>query len=106
CIMNIESHGKSEAESCGSCECGHANTPLPRNALVVFSGALLTCGMFLQWLKLGPSWIGATCFALATLAGGLLILAAAFKALKKARLDMNVLMTVAVTGAWLVGEGA
>ncbi len=62
--------------------------------------------MLMQWLKLGPSWIATTCFALATLAGGLLVFPAAFKALKKARFDMNVLMTVAVTGAWLVGEGA
>lgn len=45
-------------------------------------------------------------FALATLAGGLLVVPAAFGALLKLRLDMNVLMTVAVTGAWLVGEGA
>lgn len=45
-------------------------------------------------------------FACATLAGGLLVFPAAWGALKKGRLDMNVLMTVAVTGAWLVGEGA
>jgi Cd2+/Zn2+-exporting ATPase len=104
--MNIESHDEPESKSCGSCEHGHDDTPLPRNALVTASGALLGAGMLLQWLKLGPSWIGTTCFALATLAGGLLVFPAAFKALKKARLDMNVLMTVAVTGAWLVGEGA
>jgi Cd2+/Zn2+-exporting ATPase len=104
--MNTESHDKSEAKSCGSCEHGHDDTPLPRNALVIVSGVLLTCGMLLQWLKLGPSWIATTCFALATLAGGLLVFPAAFKALKTARLDMSVLMAVAVTGAWLVGEEA
>jgi len=89
-----------------SCEHGHDDSPLPRNALVIGSGALLTCGMLLQWLKLGPSWIATVCFALATLAGGLLVFPAALSALRKWRLDMNVLMTVAVTGAWLVGEGA
>ncbi len=62
--------------------------------------------MLLQWLKLGPPLLHTSCYALATLAGGLLVFPAAFKALQKARLDMNVLMTVAVTGAWLVGEGA
>jgi Cd2+/Zn2+-exporting ATPase len=62
--------------------------------------------MLLQWLKLGPVMLHTICYAVATLAGGLLVAPAAFKALKKLRLDMNVLMTVAVTGAWLVGEGA
>jgi Cd2+/Zn2+-exporting ATPase len=99
-------HTDSESKSCGSCEHGHDDTPLPRNALVIASGALLGVGMLLQWLQLGPAMLHTACFALATLAGGLLVFPAAFKALKKLRLDMNVLMTVAVAGAWLVGEGA
>ena len=95
-----------ESKSCGSCEHGHDDTPLPRNALVIASGTLLGLGMLLQWFKLGPPLLHTICFALATLAGGLLVVPAAFGALKKLRLDMNVLMTVAVMGAWLVGEGA
>ena len=104
--MSTEDHHASESKSCGSCEHGHDDTPLPRNALVIGSGALLGSGMLLQWLKLGPPLLHTGCFALATLAGGLLVFPAALKALKKARLDMNVLMTFAVSGAWLVGEGA
>lgn len=104
--MSTEDRHESESNSHGSCEHGHDDTPLPRNALVITSGALLACGMLLQWFKLGPPLLHTGCFALATLAGGLLVFPAAFKALKKARLDMNVLMTVAVSGAWLVGEGA
>jgi Cd2+/Zn2+-exporting ATPase len=104
--MSTESDHPTEPKSCGSCEHGHDDTPLPRNVLVIGSGALLSAGMLLQWLKLGPPLLHTGCFALATLAGGLLVFPAAFKALKKARLDMNVLMTVAVSGAWLVGEGA
>ncbi len=99
-------HSASESKSHDGCEHGHDDTPLPRNALVIISGVLLGSGLLLQWLKLGPVQLHTACFALATLAGGLLVFPAAFKALKKARLDMNVLMTVAVTGAWLVGEGA
>ena len=45
-------------------------------------------------------------YAVATLAGGLLVFPAAWGALKKFRLDINVLMAVAVTGAWIIGEGA
>ncbi|MBL9184053.1 MAG: cadmium-translocating P-type ATPase [Verrucomicrobiaceae bacterium] len=104
--MSTEDTHTSESKSCGSCEHGHDETSLPRNALVIASGALLGLGMLLQWLKLGPSMLHTGCFAFATLAGGLLVFPAAFKALKKLRLDMNVLMTVAVSGAWLVGEGA
>ncbi len=99
-------HSSSETQSCSSCEHGHDDTPLPRNALVITSGALLTAGLLLQWFQTEPPWLTTVCFAVATLAGGLLIAPAAFGALRKLRLDMNVLMTVAVTGAWLVGESA
>ncbi|MFO1486384.1 MAG: heavy metal translocating P-type ATPase [Verrucomicrobiaceae bacterium] len=104
--MSTKDPHAAESKSCASCEHGHDETTLPRNALVITSGALLACGLLLQWLKLGPSLLHDVCFALATLAGGLLVVPAAFGALRKLRLDMNVLMTVAVTGAWLVGEGA
>jgi Cd2+/Zn2+-exporting ATPase len=94
------------SESCGSCEHGHDESPLPRKALVITSGIFLSCGLILQWLHIGPTWLSTPCFALATLAGGLLVFPAAFGAIRKLRLDMNVLMAVAVTGAWLVDEGA
>jgi len=99
-------HTDTESSSCGSCEHGHDDTPLPRNALVIASGVLLSLGMALSYLHAGAAVLHTTLFALATLSGGLLVFPAAFKALKKLRLDMNVLMTVAVTGAWLIGEGA
>lgn len=104
--MSTEDHHESESNSHGSCEHGHDDTPLPRNFLVIASGALLTCGMLLQWLKVGSPWFATVCFTLATLAAGLLVFPAALSALRKLQLDMNVLMTVAVTGAWGVGEGA
>jgi Zn2+/Cd2+-exporting ATPase len=103
----MKEHTASDEESHkGSCEHGHDDTPLPRNALVIASGALLTCGIILQWLKLGPSGLHTLCFALATIAGASLVFPAAWVSLKKLRLDMNVLMTVAVAGAWIIGEGA
>ena len=104
--MSTEDTHTAESKSCSSCEHGHDETSLPRNALVITSGTLLTCGLLLQWFKLGPPMLQTISFALATFAGGLLVIPAAFGALRKLRLDMNVLMTVAVAGAWLVGEGA
>ena len=51
-------------------------------------------------------WLATGLFAAATVAGGVLILPHALDSLRRLRLDMNVLMTVAVTGAWVIGEGA
>ncbi|WP_211325677.1 heavy metal translocating P-type ATPase [Roseimicrobium gellanilyticum] len=51
------------------------------------------------------TWLATGCFLLATISGGLLVFPAAWKALRARRLDMNVLMAVAVTGAWLIGQG-
>ncbi len=99
----MEDH--SHSHSAPGCEHGHDDTPLPRNALVIASGLLLSAGIVLQWLKAGPPFVPVILFALSTLAGGLLVFPAAWSALKKFRLDMNVLMTVAVAGAWLVDEG-
>lgn len=91
---------------CSSCEHCHEESPLPQGGLVAASGALTGIGLVLHWLQLGPEWLATTAFAGATIAGGLLVFPAAWGALKKWRLDINVLMAVAVTGAWIIGEGA
>ena len=70
--MSAEESHVSESKSCGSCEHGHDDTSLPRNALVITSGALLACGMLLSWLGIGPVMLQTICYAVATLAGGLL----------------------------------
>jgi Cd2+/Zn2+-exporting ATPase len=94
------------ASSCSGCEHGHDDTRLPRTFLVAASGVLTGAGLLLGWLHLGPEWLATVAFALATISGGLLVFPAAWKALLARRLDMNVLMTVAVAGAWLINEHA
>jgi len=79
---------------------------LPKEALVAAAGILTGVGLVLGWTHVGPSWLGNAAFAAATLAGGLLVFPAAWKALMKLKLDMNVLMTVAVAGAWILGDPA
>jgi Cd2+/Zn2+-exporting ATPase len=91
-------------ESHGGCQHGHDESPLPQSVLVASSGILTGAGLALGWLGIGPGWLQTTFFAIATLAGGLLVFPAAWKALFARRLDMNVLMTVAVVGAWIIGE--
>ncbi|MEK7952661.1 heavy metal translocating P-type ATPase [Luteolibacter soli] len=97
CAPSRDNHG-----SC--CEHGHDDSPLPRTFLVAASGVLTGAGLLLQWFHAGPEWLKTAAFALATIAGGLLVFPAAWKALLGRRLDMNVLMAVAVIGAWVIGE--
>ncbi|MES2924463.1 MAG: heavy metal translocating P-type ATPase [Verrucomicrobiota bacterium] len=108
--MEHHEHGhKPEAAKktgCSSCEHCHEESSLPQETLVAAAGALTGVGLLLHWFLPEPSWLATAAFAAATIAGGLLVFPAAWGALKKLRLDINVLMAVAVTGAWLIGEGA
>lgn len=104
--MSTQDHPLSKSKSCGSCEHGHDDTQLPQGALVIASGILTGIGLILHWTHAGPGWLTIATFAAATLAGGALVFPAAWGALRKLRLDINVLMSVAVTGAWIIGEYA
>lgn len=96
---------ESTVESAASgCEHSHAETSLPQSVLVAVCGTLTGIGLFIKWMHAGPGWLAMLVFGIATLAGGLLVFPAAFRALLGRRLDMNVLMTVAVSGAWMIGE--
>lgn len=98
-------HDQLKPSQCG-CEHGHDESPLPQGTLVATSGVLTGIGLISGWMGIGPDWLATTAFAVATLVGGLLVFPVAWKALLARRLDMNVLMTVAVAGAWIIGEGA
>jgi Cd2+/Zn2+-exporting ATPase len=102
--MSAHNDSETKKPSCSGCEHGHDESPLPQGLLVVTAGILTGIGLMLGWMNLGPGWLGTVIFALATLAGGMLVFPAAWKALLAKRLDMNVLMTVAVAGAWIIGE--
>lgn len=108
--MPHENHGENHPHEPGTraigCDHGHGESALPPSLLVGLSGALTGAGLLLQWMEAGPAWLRIAAFALATLAGGMLVFPAAWKALAQRRLDMNVLMTAAVAGAWIIGEYA
>ncbi len=95
-----------DKKPCCGCEHGHDGSSLPQGALVAAAGILLATGLAVDWTDIGPAWLKTITFALATLSGGLLVFPAGWKAMLARRLDMNVLMTVAVAGAWLIGEHA
>lgn len=78
---------------------GHKN----RIILVAISGLTLGMGLLVEGLDLSET-LGLILFAIATLVGGSLIFPKAMRALRKFRLDMNVLMTIAVVGAFAINE--
>ncbi|MEP2776193.1 MAG: heavy metal translocating P-type ATPase [Luteolibacter sp.] len=89
---------------CG-CEHDHGSGALPQKTLIAVAGAFLTLGLILKWSDVPELW-QMVAFAIATLSGGALVFPAAFTALMKLQLDMNVLMAVAVIGAWIIDEQA
>ncbi len=98
-----------ESKGCSSSGCGHdheGHGSLPQGTLVTLSGILTGVGLLLGRLNFVPPWAATAAFALAILSGGLLVFPVAWKALLARRLDMNVLMAVAVTGAWFLGDHA
>jgi Cd2+/Zn2+-exporting ATPase len=72
--------------------------------LVILSGLLIATGMILHWTADPAPHLLTILYAIATLAGAILIVPIAIQSLIKLRLDINVLMTVAVAGAWILGE--
>jgi Cd2+/Zn2+-exporting ATPase len=84
---------------------GAAPSGLSLPAILVATSGLAT-GIGLQWLGFRDGWPPNAAFLVTILAGGWLVAAKAFRALRTLTLDMNVLMVVAVTGAVAIGEHA
>jgi Cd2+/Zn2+-exporting ATPase len=74
--------------------------------LLSVSAAAIGAGFLFKWMLPDSIGLANALFAVATLTAGALVLPHALVSLRRLRLDMNVLMTVAVAGAWLIGEGA
>jgi Cd2+/Zn2+-exporting ATPase len=100
------SESSTHSPSSAHCDCDHGDSSLPQGLLVSGSGIFTAFGLLFHWTHFGPAWLPTALFGLAILAGGALVLPPAWRALQKRRLDINVLMAVAVTGAWIIGEYA
>lgn len=74
---------------------------------VIVSGILTGIGLLIGWLTdPAPPLLQEVVFSLAVIAGAWFIVPKAIRTLKQKRFDMNVLMTVAVIGAIIIGEWA
>lgn len=72
--------------------------------LTSIAGASLAVGMAAEWFA--AEYLAIACYLVATVAGSWQVLPKALSAVRRLRPDMNLLMVVAVIGAWLIGEGA
>jgi len=72
---------------------------------VIASGLLTGLGLLIGWIiDPSPSFLTEVIFSLAIISGAWFIVPKAYRTLKQKRFDMNVLMTVAVIGAVIIGE--
>lgn len=74
--------------------------------LIGLSAAFLACGMAADWTDVVRAEIVVALFALSTLLAGALVFPKALRSIRQLALDMNVLMVVAVVGAFAVREYA
>ena len=77
-----------------------------RVTLIGISGVLLAIGMIGEWLALITNNITLLLYALSIALSGTLVFPKALRSLRALTLDMNVLMTIAVIGAFLIKEYA
>ncbi len=73
---------------------------------VGLSAALTVSGLLVQWTAPGLDWLRDALFVGAIVAGGWFIFPKALGAVRRFAPDMNLLMTVAVIGAAIIGEWA
>ena len=75
-----------------------------RILLIAVSGILLFVGLMLEWIYAPTTLLRLIVFGTATISAGTLIFPKAYRALKQRSLDMNLLMSVAVVGAFAIRE--
>lgn len=75
-----------------------------RVALVASSGVLLGIGLLLDWTESAQELQLLAVFGLVTILSGILVFPKALRALLQKSLDMNVLMSIAVIGAFAIRE--
>ena len=81
-----------------------ASAQRARLIAVAVSGIFTGIGLLMQWQKIAEPYGRIVVFVTAIIAGGWFIAPKALRAIRQLSLDMNVLMTVAVIGAALIGE--
>lgn len=102
----IKAIGKAGLTAVVGARKGDSSSSLRRSRLisVITAAALTGAGLLLQWTHFGPAWLNIGCFVAGIVVGGWFVAPKACRALIQLRLDMNVLMTIAVIGAVVIGQ--
>jgi Cd2+/Zn2+-exporting ATPase len=95
---------KARAIAEGQEEEASASAQRARLIAVIVSGVFTGIGLLMQWQNIAAPYGRIVAFVIAIIAGGWFILPKAFRAIRQRSLDMNVLMTVAVISAAIIGE--
>ncbi len=72
--------------------------------LIGASGSLLGLGLILDWTQSATELVINSSYAISAVLAGIIIFPKAWRSIKDFHLDMNVLMTVAVLGAFIIKE--
>ncbi|WP_232242962.1 heavy metal translocating P-type ATPase [Paenibacillus sp. GSMTC-2017] len=83
---------------------GKSNSPRSSWSGIIFSAVLILFGYIATFINDNQEMTSTLLYAIAILASGITPLKSAYYALKSRSLDMNVLMSVAVIGAAILGE--
>jgi Zn2+/Cd2+-exporting ATPase len=95
-------HGR-EHPHCEHCGHEHGSNRAESVSLVI-CGLLVATGLLLHWTNALPSPAATIASIAAILAGGWFLLPKAWRAVRRLRADINLLMVIAVIGAAIVGE--
>jgi len=88
----------------GSCGCDHGGDQNWQNRSLALSGILVGVGFIIRWAGLTPPAFQTAVFAAAIVSGGWFLLPGAWRALRRLRPNIALLMVIAVLGAAIIGE--
>ena len=71
-------HEEKEEDHC--CDHGHETSRIPAGVFVTVSGLFTAVGFALKWSRFQPALLAEVCFAIATIAGCVLVVPAAWRA--------------------------
>jgi Cd2+/Zn2+-exporting ATPase len=95
---------KAERAEARTCDEATIAVQRARSISIGASAALTAIGLIVHWLEFGPEWPHVALFVGAIVSGGWFIFPKAVAAARRLSPDMNLLMTVAVIGAAIIGE--
>jgi Cd2+/Zn2+-exporting ATPase len=103
-IRAIADAGLKATRDAGKKESSDGQSQRRRLISIAISGLFTVTGLVVHWVELGPEWPHIALFFGAILTGGWFIFPKAVGAARRLAPDMNLLMSIAVIGAAIIGQ--